>query len=29
MLTRRRAGRAVVLIGWLWLGWHLFVRGPA
>ena len=20
------AGRAVALLGWLWLGWHLFVR---
>lgn len=28
MLTRRPAGRAFVLTGWLWLGWHLFVRGP-
>jgi hypothetical protein len=29
VLTRRPAWRAVVLTGWLWLGWHLFVRGPA
>lgn len=29
VLTRRPAPRAVVLTGWLWLGWHLFVRGPA
>lgn len=26
-LTRRRAGRPVLLVAWLWLGWHLFVRG--
>jgi uncharacterized protein DUF6186 len=26
MLRRSRAGKAVVLTGWLWLGWHLFVR---
>jgi hypothetical protein len=25
-LARRRAGRWVLLAGWLWLGWHLFVR---
>ena len=25
-LTRSRPGRWFVLIGWLWLGWHLFVR---
>jgi hypothetical protein len=29
VLTRRPASRALVLTGWLWLGWHLFVRGPA
>ena len=29
MVARRPAGRAFVLTGWLWLGWHLFVRGPA
>ena len=29
VLTRRRAPWALVLVGWLWLGWHLFVRGPA
>ncbi len=29
VLTRRPAPRALVLIAWLWLGWHLFVRGPA
>ena len=22
----RPAGRAAALLGWLWLGWHLFVR---
>jgi hypothetical protein len=21
-----RAGRWLLLLGWLWLGWHLFVR---
>ncbi len=25
-LTRRRAIRFLVLAGWLWVGWHLFVR---
>jgi hypothetical protein len=25
-LMRPRAGRWFVLIGWVWLGWHLFVR---
>jgi hypothetical protein len=29
VLTRRPAPRVLVLTGWLWLGWHLFVRGPA
>ncbi len=24
-LTRRRPGRWLVLGGWLWIGWHLFV----
>ena len=28
VLTRRPGPRALVLAGWLWLGWHLFVRGP-
>jgi hypothetical protein len=23
---RHPAGRAVALLAWLWLGWHLFVR---
>ena len=25
-LTRRRLVRWLLLAGWLWLGWHLFVR---
>lgn len=25
-VTRRPWGRAGALVGWLWLGWHLFVR---
>ncbi|HZD38383.1 MAG TPA: DUF6186 family protein [Actinomycetes bacterium] len=25
-LMRSRIGRWFVLIGWIWLGWHLFVR---
>jgi hypothetical protein len=25
-LMRSRAGRWFVLVGWAWLGWHLFVR---
>ena len=25
-MTGNAAGRAAVLMGWLWLGWHLFVR---
>ncbi len=29
VVTRRRAGRYLVLAGWLWLGWHLFVRSSA
>jgi uncharacterized protein DUF6186 len=29
VLIRRPVPRALVLTGWLWLGWHLFVRGPA
>jgi len=24
--VRHPAGRTVVLLSWLWLGWHLFVR---
>jgi hypothetical protein len=23
---RPRAGRLLVLLGWLWLGWHFFAR---
>jgi hypothetical protein len=25
-VMRPRAGRALVLAGWLWLGWHFFAR---
>ncbi len=25
-LTRTRLTRSVVLLGWAWIGWHLFVR---
>ncbi|HTT50195.1 MAG TPA: DUF6186 family protein [Streptosporangiaceae bacterium] len=25
-LMRSRAGRAVILLGWWWLGWHYFAR---
>jgi len=25
-LMRGRAGRAGILLGWLWLGWHFFAR---
>jgi hypothetical protein len=25
-LMRSRAGRVLVLLGWLWLGWHYFAR---
>ena len=25
-LTLRRAGQRLALAGWLWLGWHVFVR---
>ncbi|HZD71879.1 MAG TPA: DUF6186 family protein [Actinomycetes bacterium] len=28
-LMRARVGRWFVMIGWLWLGWHLFVRSGA
>jgi hypothetical protein len=28
-LMRRRSVRLVFLLGWAWLGWHLFVRGSA
>lgn len=23
---RARGGRLILYVGWLWLGWHLFVR---
>jgi hypothetical protein len=26
-LRKSRAGRPFLLAAWLWLGWHLFVRG--
>ena len=26
-LTRGRAVRIAVVVGWVWLGWHLFARG--
>jgi Family of unknown function (DUF6186) len=25
-LMKSRSGRAFVLLGWLWLGWHYFAR---
>lgn len=25
-VMRPKAGRALVLLGWLWLGWHFFSR---
>jgi hypothetical protein len=25
-MMRPRAGRLLVLLGWLWLGWHFFSR---
>ena len=28
-LTSRTAVSALLLMGWAWLGWHLFVRGSA
>ena len=28
-LMRRRSVRYAFLLGWAWLGWHLFVRGTA
>jgi hypothetical protein len=27
LLTRTRTARVLVVIGWIWLGWHLFARG--
>lgn len=29
LVASRRAGRWLLLAGWLWLGWHLFVRTHA
>jgi hypothetical protein len=26
-LTRNRTVRVLVVIAWVWLGWHLFARG--
>ena len=26
-LTRKRWVRILVVVGWVWLGWHLFARG--
>ena len=28
-LMRRRSVRLLFLLGWAWLGWHLFARGSA
>jgi hypothetical protein len=25
-VMRPRVGRALILLGWLWLGWHYFAR---
>lgn len=25
-ITSRSAGRVVLVVGWMWLGWHLFAR---
>jgi hypothetical protein len=25
-VMRSTAGRALILVGWLWLGWHYFAR---
>jgi uncharacterized protein DUF6186 len=25
-VMRRKAGRLLILLGWLWLGWHYFSR---
>lgn len=25
-VMRPAAGRAIILLGWLWLGWHYFAR---
>ena len=29
LVASRRAGRWLLLAGWLWMGWHLFVRTSA
>ena len=29
VVAGRRPGRFLLLAGWLWLGWHLFVRSHA
>jgi hypothetical protein len=26
LVVRTRVGRGILLLGWLWLGWHVFVR---
>lgn len=26
LVVCHRLGRGIVLLGWLWLGWHVFVR---
>lgn len=26
-VTASRTGRLILLAGWLWIGWHIFVRG--
>ncbi len=28
-LMRRRSVQVLFLLGWAWLGWHLFARGSA
>jgi hypothetical protein len=28
-LRERRVARIVLVLGWAWLGWHLFARGTA
>jgi Family of unknown function (DUF6186) len=28
-LMRKRSVRLLFLLGWAWLGWHLFARGSA
>ena len=27
LMTRSRTVRILLVIGWIWLGWHLFARG--